>query len=478
MTKQPTPLELLALSALALMALAPAGCHSGGGGAAHDGGAGADGGRAGADGGAAGAPDGGGDATAACTAGGQGQLVLAVTGLPAGSAPMVRLNGGGLAAPMVLPVGTPVSLTGGKDYVVETRRFKVAPAAGAIVGKAYYVSGSSFDGCVRADATTTVTLTYTQEPGSEHVWVGVSNAATLGNELGGFAGGDLVATAAKNPMIWKTQNFVGRPGAGAFDPFGDFWVPGGDVVNMYKMETLATPGSAPPEVILTQPANAPATFAAFDSQGNLWISRGAPANQVVRYTVVDQQASGSPTPAVILSGAHVMNPSALAFDFDGNLWVASQATDEVVAFAPAHQGASYTGAPDVVLTAQTAAGAPVQGPYTGPTGLAIDQSKTLWVGFEGKLVGFTHDQQGTSATIMGPLAVDISTGTGGFGFDESGGLWVGGGDPKTFRRYPKTALAATGTPTPDIVITSSDFGDAESIVLDPAPTWSPLQDLL
>ena len=51
-------------------------------------------------------------------------------------------------------------------------------------------------------------------------------------------------------------------------------------------------------------------------------------------------------------------------------------------------------------------------------------------------------------------------------------------DERIFRRIPKAMLAATGDVTPDIVITSSDLGYAESLVLDPSPTWSPLHDWL
>ena len=475
------------LVALALLGFAPAGCGGSGGATPHDGAAGTGGGGSGGatpDGGTT--PDGGGDTNVACPAGGpgqQGQLVLAVTGLPAGTTPMVRVNGAGLAAPMVLTIGTPVTLAAQGGYEIDYRRVKVAPAGGAIVGKAYYLSASSFDGCIRTGATATATLTYTQEPGSEHMWIGVSNAPTLGNEIGGFVNTDLAATndpatTPRNPAVWKTKNFVGRPGAGAFDSSGNFWVPGDSFVNMYAMETLATPGDAAPDVVLMQPDAAHANFAAFDSSGNLWVTRGAPTNQVVRYTLADQAASGAPVPAVIISSPDLANPGGLAFDKDGFLWVACEGNDEVVAFTPAHLGASYAGAADVVLTAKTAATAPVQATYTAPVGLAFDQAGNLWVGYVSNLVGFTPSQQAATALVAGPIALNVSTGTGGFAFDESGGVWVSGGNPSVFRRFPKTALGTTGDATPDILITSSDLGYAESIVLDPAPTWSPLQDQL
>ena len=476
----PIPLAI----ALTILAVSSAGCGSSGGKTSADGGggagaSGADGG-AGDDGGASGA-DGGADTSSACSTSGSGQLVVAVQGLPSGTTPMVQIVGGGLQAPTPLTAGTPVTLPGGGSYKLEYRRVKVAPAAGDIIGKAFYESASSFDGCVRSGATTTATLTYAQEPGSEHLWIGVSDAATLGDELGGFASADLAATALKNPAVWKTKNFVGRPGAGAFDSSGNFWVPGGDVVNMYPMLTLATAGDAAPAVVLTQPDSSPALFAAFDASGDLWVTRGAPANTIVRYTPADQAASGAPTPAVVISSPDLANPAGLAFAANGDLWVACEGNDKVLRFNSEHLAASFAGAADVALTAKTAAAAPVQATYTAPSGIAFDQAGTLWVGYDATLVGFTPAEQTqptATAVVEGPLALNVSTGMGGFAFDESGGLWTGGGQPSTFRRFAKASLATAGDATPDIVITSSELGYAETLVLDPAPTWSPLRDAL
>lgn len=486
-TSSPFPLfSLIAVTALALSA-----CGGSGGKKTPDGGpdatgsAGAAGatGAAGSDAGAGAGgttTDGGGDTSTACVESGTGMLVVQAAGLPAGvTMPMVRVSGGGLATPMMLQVGTPATVPAGGGYTIEYRRVKAAPAADAIVGKAFQVSSTDFQGCVKGTGTTTATLTYTQEPGSEHLWIGVSNAPTLGNEIAGFASADLSATASKNPTIWKTKHFVGRPAAGAFDTFGNFWVPGGDVVNMYSMAKLAMPGDVAPDVVLTQPTGAPATFAAFDADGNLWVSRGAPANTVVRYSFADQQTSGSPTPAVAITSADLANPAGLAFDkTSGDLWVACEANDKVLRFNREHLGASYAGAADVAVTGKTAASAPVQASYTAPNGIAFDQAGNLWVAYVSNVVGYTPAQLTAGGLIAGPIALNVSAGTGSFAFDESGGLWLSGGNPSIFRRIPKAMLAATGDVTPDIVITSTDLGYAESLVLDPSPTWSPLHDWL
>jgi hypothetical protein len=279
-------------------------------------------------------------------------------------------------------------------------------------------------------------------------------------------------------MIWKTKHFVGRPAAGAFDSSGNFWVPGGDVVNMYSMQKLAMPGNVAPDVVLTQPVSEPANFAAFDADGNLWVSRGAPANKIVRYSLTDQAASGAPMPAVAITSTDLKNPAGLAFDAHGDLWVACEGNDKVLRFNHENLSASFAGPADVALTAQTAPAAPVQSTYTAPNGIAFDQARNLWVGYVSNVVGFSPAQQAASGNVMGPIALNVSSGTGGFAFDESGGLWISGGNPSIFRRIPKAMMAATGDVTPDIVITSSDLGYAETLVLDPSPTWSPIQDWL
>ncbi|HTA17729.1 MAG TPA: hypothetical protein VK989_00470 [Polyangia bacterium] len=422
----------------------------------------------------------GGAKTTACTTGGTGQLTIAVTGLPAGVTPMVRVTGGGLAAPMVLSAGAAVTLTAGDGYEIDWRRVKTPPAAGSVVGTAYFLSSSSFDRCVHAGVTTTATLTYMPEPGSGDLWMSVSNPVMAGGELAAFAGTDLAASAAKEPVVWKTQNFTGIGGGGAFDSSGDLWVPGGDAINMYAMSALATAGDAAPPVVLTQPANVSANFAAFDSSGNLWVSRGAPGaeSSIVRYTPADQMASGTPTPSVVITSADLMDPSQLAFDKNGELWVASQGNDEVLKFSAAHLAASYAGAADVVLTADNGS-ATLPAPYTNPLQVAFDRAGNLWVGYIGDVVAFTPAQQAASGNVSKPLALaGVAPSEGAFAFDESGGLWMDGPGLGQFQRFAAASLATGGMVTPDITIDSATIGGAESLVFDPAPTWSPINDAL
>ncbi|MDB4981993.1 MAG: hypothetical protein JWM82_2745 [Myxococcales bacterium] len=438
--------------------------------------------------GADGAASDGVDATLACPVGGTGKLLINTLGLPTGVVPMVRVMGGTLATEMPLTPGTAVTLDAGNGYVFGWRRVKVAATASALLGKAFYLSSQPWDGCIKKDFTTMVNLTYSQEPGSEKLWVTVSNspnAATIGHVIAGFDGADLVASATKNPTVWKSDNFTGRGAAGAIDSYGNFWVPGGDRINQYDMAHLAISTNAPPAVTLTQPASASAKFAALDASGNLWVSRGGPTtdNAVVRYDASQLGSSGTPTPSVVIKSSSFMEPAGIAFDDVGDLWVADAGNAKVLMFLAAHLAASSTAAADIVLSAGS--GSNVAAAFTNPNGLAFDKAKNLWVGFEGVLVMFTPAQQAGSANLMGPTApaaLMLSTGTGAFAFDESGGLWMGGRVSGKVERFPKSQLdtaAAMTPPTPaaDIIIDSTAMlGDTESLVINPSPSWSNLHD--
>jgi ligand-binding sensor domain-containing protein len=163
----------------------------------------------------------------------------------------------------------------------------------------------------------------------------------------------------------------------------------------------------------------------------------------------------------------------LAFDSGGNLWVASQGNDKVVKFGTAHLAASYSGAADVALTAQS--GPPVVGAYTSPVALAFDKTGNLWVSYISNVVKISSTQLTATALIDAPLALTVGTET--MAFDESGGLWTAAAlGVGKFQRIPAASLATAGDVTPDIVINSAELGDLEKLLLNPAPTWSTIQD--
>jgi hypothetical protein len=422
-----------------------------------------------------GGPDGG-DA-APCPTGGTGQLVLEMTGLPAGVTPMVRVTGG--ASPMLLMAGTPVTVNAGGGYMIQIRRVKAAPVAPSVIGKAYQAE-TTFDGCVKPDTTTTAMITFIEEPGSDKLWATAVNPEPphADGVVAAFAGGDLAATAAKNPAVWLSKHTTGRGGGGAFDFFGNFWLPAGDVINRYDAAKLGASNDMAPGATLSQGTTAAANFVAFDADGNLWVSRGAPAAEksIVRYRYSTTTGIAT-TSDVAITFPATANPRALAFDASGNLWVSDDERDQVLKFAAARLGASTSAAADVTITTKTPVGAPVAGAYPDPNPLAFDKMGNLWVGYDANIVKLTPAQQTASADIAGPFSINVPGGTGMFAFDESGGLWMSETGGK-LKRIPAAMLAgAGGDVTPDIVITSSEVsGGTENVVINPAPTWSVIHD--
>jgi streptogramin lyase len=71
------------------------------------------------------------------------------------------------------------------------------------------------------------------------------------------------------------------------------------------------------------------------------------------------------------------------------------------------------------------------------------------------------------------ITTDVSTLPVGIAFDQDGGLWLADA-VNSFARFDATQLAATGSPTPSTIITSSDVGSAAWFAMYPAPASLPL----
>lgn len=419
-----------------------------------------------------------------CPAVGSGALVLAVTGLPADANARMRVGGGHLGDSFVaFTPGVPVSLDAGPGYFVTVTRVKAAPIEGSVVGRVFSPLSSNFGGCVHTDETTTVTIDYLQEFGSQKMWIAAVNPPRDDLVFAGFDGMTVSTSGMKASRSRRVKYPPGPGGGGAFDRLGSFWVPAGDLINEYDANALSDGLSeAPPSVKLGQRSTASANFVAFDPGGRMWVSHGAPGTdrEVVCYgDPGGLQTSGTPFPSVVLKSADMTNPAGIAFDSDGSLWVADSGNDNVLKFSAARLGASYSGPADVVIRTKTSSTPPVSNArYSRPVALAFDRMSNLLIGYTEAIVRLSPGQQAASTDIVGPLAVNVSGGTGSFAFDESGGLWLAGGPGAgaTFQRFPAAALATGGDVTPDIVIESSELGSAGSIVLDPSPTWSTVHD--
>ncbi len=408
---------------------------------------------------------GGGGATGGtcATGSGSGTLSIRITGTPSGLG-LVTVGGQNVTS------DTDLTPTAGPQDV---KAFLVAEG-GTIVRTAYTPTIDVASPCVHAGQTTTVNVTYAAIATSGKLWTGVSDASSSATLLG-YAPATVAATGTASAAV--AANTSGSGGF-TFDQLGNVWVTGATTVDppvaRYSASMFNAGGDKTPEISLSSPSFGSAIpgpgVLALDPSGNLWVSVVG-ANKVVEFTVAQLSAT-NPTAAVERTG--ITSPSGIAFDTSGNMWVAT-GDDTVVRIDAAHLATSGASA-DCTITAQSPA--PVVLALSAPQGIAFDANGNLWVSYDQILAALSPaDLAGTGAKTVTP-AIQIGTNVlglpTGIAFDEEGGLWLAAAAGK-FARFSQAQLAASGSPAPDIVITSPDLGYAGWFAIYPAPAFSPLE---
>jgi sugar lactone lactonase YvrE len=407
---------------------------------------------------------GGGAGVDTCSPGaGEGMLMVNITGHDPGA---VSVEG---VAGLVQP-GELLTLPAGPHAVTAAR---VTTAQTGITSRVFEGTVSTPDACVRAGATTIVSVTYAPIPTSGKLWVGVGNAPDDSSLLG-FEPASVATTRPASAAV--AANTGGSDGF-TFDRAGNVWVLGGTTADpplaRYPARVFASDGVKAPDVVIESPSFGSAIpgpkVVAFDPAGNLWVSVVA-ADKVVMFTAAQIAANGAPVASVERSG--LTSPQGLAFDSSGNLWVAAHDDNAVVRIDAAHLTASGTGG-DLAITAMSPA--PVILTLT-PISLAFDAAGDLWVNYDGTLGAIrAADQSGTGTKTITPvnqIATDVSTLPVGIAFDQDGGLWLAHAAGQ-FARFSSDQLAAAALP-PEIVITSPDVGYASWFAIYPAPAFTPL----
>jgi hypothetical protein len=175
----------------------------------------------------------------------------------------------------------------------------------------------------------------------------------------------------------------------------------------------------------------------------------------------------NPVPAVTIfaeAGA-LANPFGMAFDSSGDLWVVSNAWNKVYEYSKGELAAS--GAPAPVATISNF-------PSTAIFGDAFDASGDLWVSTVNSVVEFSKAALAT--TDPAPTRIISSSGGGELVFDPSGDLWmVTGGGPDCFGtpctnevvEFSRAQLAAPGSPTPAVTISSTAPGSPSGSLYGP-----------
>ena len=345
---------------------------------------------------------------------GTGTLSLTITA-PAAITPNVAISGEGFS--QTLSTTQDLSVESGL-YQVKVKRVSEAASADELVGKAYgEIDASLQEVCVEPEKTTSVTVTYEEQPASGKLWA----ANDLGHRILGFSEND-----------------------------------------------LATPNSDPASIRLDFGFDSLKGIA-FDDMGNLWAARFNP-EAIIVLTPDQLAASGTPTPALIIESSSLSAPWDVAFDSEGNLWVSDWQKHSLLMFAPDTLdellllGGEQTRAPDYTL---------VTTELFQPEGLAIDAAGNLWVGssktsgapteHKDRLMKFAADDLGTVTPDPALILTGESTmiGTSWPAFDEAGNLWFTTG--KALGKIAASELSATDTVVVDFSQPGNFYSDTISL---------------
>lgn len=259
----------------------------------------------------------------------------------------------------------------------------------------------------------------------------------------------------------------------AFDTDGTMWVTSADdsVLVAFAQNVLTRSGGPDATVVISSrdgSLSAP-TGMAFDRQHRLWVANSGNGT-IVRFDRTQLTTTGTPAPSVTISAPG--RPTALAFDAAGSLWVSNSANNKVFAYSPAQLETSGLPTPSVVIS--------TNGPSLQiPTGIAFDADGNLWVGNIGNqnIVSFSRSQLATTGSPAPNITISSNAGSlgipVGLAFDTEKSLWVIGATG-VLEKFPRTSLAVTGAPAPAVTLRLTDYVQFWSVAFWPTPLGLPI----
>ena len=247
------------------------------------------------------------------------------------------------------------------------------------------------------------------------------------------------------------------------------WVANGaNVVEFAPSQLAAGTADTAPQLALNSGVFGAPQGVTFDAEGNLWVIDGGtvaaggtipPA--LYQFTSSQLEALGTvnnPKPNVTINSTSFTFPQQAVFDSAGNLWVSDNGSNAVFVFTPAQLSATnLTEEPSISITSSV--------PFNGPLGIAFDAMGDLFVannaGTSIERFNASVLPTSTGSHTLKPSAVISDDGKGSIqapwalAFDAAGDLWSSNANaPDTLVEFTPSQLAATGTPTPAITLSS------------------------
>lgn len=258
----------------------------------------------------------------------------------------------------------------------------------------------------------------------------------------------------------------------AFDTAGSLWVIGLDDPILFALapEALGSSGSAVARTTIVPTAGSlkSPTGLAFDAHQRLWVADHA--GTLSRFDVEQLAAGGAQVPAVVLDVPG--NPSAIAFDAAGSLWVSDNVFHVIRKYTAVQLATSGSPIPAVVLNATNLS-------LVNPAGLAFDTYGNLWVANIGgqTLSSFSPNRLSRTGSPA-PNVVITSEGASlsvpvGLAFDAGGDLWVVGG-AGALTRFSRASLGASGAAVPTLHVQIAERSVFWNIAFWPVPRGLPL----
>jgi streptogramin lyase len=254
------------------------------------------------------------------------------------------------------------------------------------------------------------------------------------------------------------------------------WVPNlfGPSVNEFDPPARAVSGNPSPQfsnesAFLLLPAGL-----AFDSSQNLWVANCSDftlgAGAIAEFTAAQLANLGNnstpdPNKTLLDDGSLTILgcPWGAQFDAAGNLWITNRTLSNLVSYSPTQLAVGGALTPDTTITSTS---------FDSPRGIGFDASANLWI-VENQNQEILAYKAATLATALGhsgQVNPDIIISSSSFGdpraiaFDGSGNLWLTDATGKLLE-FAAVDLAMSGTPTPKVIITATPVVTPDGIAL-------------
>jgi len=345
---------------------------------------------------------------------------------------------------------------------------------------------------VAAGRTTTVQVAYARQPGTGGLWLAAPGLVQRG--LSRFDDAQLRASGAPTSAVALSPGFY--PAAVAFDGEGGLWTADASYSSgtLFRLSPAALDHSHSPVPDRTLqavelPSGTSLSLAsvqalAFDRSGHLWVANCAPDYRtgLVRFSPAQLAQSGAPSPTRVLGESLFSCASDLALDAEGGLWAVNHqggmpGTGRIHGWTAGQLSLTDDVPPEVSLAASGDA-------LRYPTSLAFDASGDLWVAncstiVNHQLLPATVEKYSRSArAASGPASPEVVL-TGfvcpvGLAFDNAGALWVHDADSLSqLYRFLPEQLQQSGAPTPSTSVSAGPT-DTGRPVFHPHPSGLPL----